>query len=66
MWLFTTDTYVMIDGNSHADRMSIFRLLSCFANGIHFSKIYRVYSFDLSRFRAEFVLVATIYFVSFS
>jgi hypothetical protein len=56
----------MIDGNGHADTMNIFRLRECFANGIRFSKIYRVYSFNLSRFSSEFVVIAKIYFASFS
>jgi hypothetical protein len=59
------DTSALIDGNGPADWMSIFRLLYCFANAIRFSKIYRVYSFNLSRFSLEFVVIAAIYFVSF-
>jgi hypothetical protein len=34
--------------------------------GFNFQKIYRVYSFNLSRFSPEFIFFATIYFVSFS
>jgi hypothetical protein len=61
-----TETSEMIDGNGQADRMNILRLPSYFGNAIQFSKIYRVYSFNLRSFSSEFVVIAPTYFVSLS